>query len=255
VPTPLVHLEGVSLSYGARRVLRDLELAIPPGQVVGLAGPGAAGKTCLIKIIATLLAPSAGRVTLDGVSLAAARGESLREARRHIGMQFQNFALFDSLTAAENVSYPLLAGGAPRDATSRAAAQARAETLLAEVGLEGMGGLLPAALSGGMKRRVAVARALVASPRIALFDDPTAGLDPVNSARILQLITTRAAGPDRVVIIAGHDLDRLLPLAGRLVILREGAVAFDGPSGAAGEAGDPWVRAFVGREEDHGRAS
>ena len=245
---PLVQLENVSLSYGLRRVLDAVTLTAQPGEVIGLVGPGGAGKTQLIKVVATLLIPLRGEVSVDGVRIRRGGGRRLREVRRRIGMQFQNFALFDSLTVSDNVAYPILGHQHRADSETRAAARVRAEALLGRVGLERTGDLFPSALSGGMKRRVAVARALVARPRLALFDDPTAGLDPVNSARILELVAREAAGPEQAVVIASHDLDRLLPLVDRVVVLRKGAVVFDGTPREGRIAEDRWVRAFIDQE-------
>ncbi len=245
---PLLQLESVSISYGMRRVLDAVDLEIQAGEVVGLVGPGGCGKTQLIKVLATLLIPFRGIVHHDGERIRRGAVRRLQEVRRHIGMQFQNVALFDSLTVADNVAYPMLAGRRRVDSAGRAQALERAEALLARVGLGGTGALLPGALSGGMKRRAAVARALVALPRLALFDDPTAGLDPVNSARILELVAREGAGADRSVVIASHDLDRLLPLVDRLLVLRGGVLVFDGTPREGRAAEDPWVRAFIDQE-------
>ncbi|MFH1530651.1 MAG: ATP-binding cassette domain-containing protein [Pseudomonadota bacterium] len=251
---PLLQLKDVSLTYGLRRILRAVSFEVRAGEVVGLVGPGGCGKTQLIKILATLLIPFRGEVHHAGVRIRRGAGGRTREARRHIGMQFQNFALFDSLTVADNVAYPLLAHRRKHGHEARTEALDRAEDLLARVGLEGTGELLPAALSGGMKRRVAVARALVARPRLALFDDPTAGLDPVNSARILELVAREATGEDRALVVASHDLDRLLPLVNRVLVLRDGALVFDGTPGEGLAAENPWVRAFIAQEGTHGAA-
>ena len=245
---PLLRLENVNISYGMRRVLDAVDLEIRAGDVVGLVGPGGCGKTQLIKVLATLLIPFRGIVRHDGVRIRRGAVRRLQEVRRRIGMQFQNFALFDDLTVADNVAYPMLAHQRRTDREARAQALERAEALLARVGLEGTGSLLPGALSGGMKRRAAVARALVARPRLALFDDPTAGLDPVNSARILELVAREAAGAERAVVIASHDLDRLLPLVNRILVLRDGSLVFDGSPREGRVAEDPWVRAFIDQE-------
>jgi len=245
--SPLIRLEDISLTYGLRRILDSVNLRIRAGEVIGLVGPGGCGKTQLVKVMATLLIPFRGVVELDGVRVRRGAARRNRELRGRIGMQFQNFALFDSITVRDNVAYPLLAHRRRTDTETRGQALARADELLARIGLASAGGLLPAALSGGMKRRVAVARALVARPRLALFDDPTAGLDPVNSARILELVAREAAAEDRAAVIASHDLDRLLPLVGRVVVLKGGAVAFDGSPRAGCDAEDPWVRAFLGQ--------
>jgi phospholipid/cholesterol/gamma-HCH transport system ATP-binding protein len=247
-PDPRIALERVTVVRGLRRVLDRVDLCLEPGPVVALTGPGGCGKTTLIKVIAGLIAPLRGRILVGG--LRPGRGHHRDpKLRGLVGMQFQNFALFDSMTVLDNVAFPLLAGRARISEEEQCRAREAARSLLAQIGLRDAEDRLPAALSGGMKRRVAVARALIADPRILLFDDPTAGLDPVHSARILDLILERAAGPDRLVVIAGSDLDRLLPRAGRVVVMREGRVAFHGTPGEGLRAGDAWVRSFLGQED------
>jgi phospholipid/cholesterol/gamma-HCH transport system ATP-binding protein len=222
---PRLATEGLTVRYRGRPVLDGVSVSVQPGEIVGVIGPGGAGKSILLKCLARLIAPTAGRVLLDGVDLATLSARALARAREDYGYLFQNYALFDFMTVLDNVAFPLRQGAHLDDATI----VARATERLAQVGLARAVAQFPRELSGGMKKRVALARATVSDPPIALYDDPTAGLDPVTSSRIFALIAAmhaRVAGG--VAVIVTHDIDRLRPICRRFVAIVDGQLAFDG---------------------------
>jgi phospholipid/cholesterol/gamma-HCH transport system ATP-binding protein len=237
----IVKLAEVNLRYGKKWVLKDIGLALHAGEIVGLIGPGSSGKTQLIRTIATLVQPRKGELTLFGERVARAGMRRLREVRKRIGLQFQNFALFDYLDVWHNVAFSLEHGGTvPADEIEERVGEA-----LQEVGLAESREALPAELSGGMRRRAAIARVMASQPEVALFDDPVAGLDPVNSARIIALLRDFGRRTGALVIVATHDLDRLLPICTRVVALFDGKVLYDGPTAGVHAAAERQVRDFV----------
>ncbi len=201
-----------------------LTLRLPRGAFVAVVGPAAAGKSVLLKLACGLQRVSAGRVLLDGVVIGERSPAELRTLRAKIGMVFQNDALFDHLRVLENVALPLLRRGVPADE-----ARTRAARALADVGLEAAMEKRPAELSGGMKKRVGVARAVVGRPELALYDEPTAGLDPATTRRILELVSAQHARLGGLTIVAGADPSPLFPRADLAIVLDEGKIVAFGP--------------------------
>lgn len=230
----MIELKGVSVAFEGAEVLGPLDLELEAGAFLGLIGPPASGKSLLLKVIAGLVRPTTGTVRVLGAAIESADPVPLRDVQRKIGMVFQNNALFDSRTIFENVAFPLrrrawdAAGQVPlgEDEVRR-----RVTASLAGVGLAGTEDRYPHELSGGMQKRAGIARATVFEPRIRLFDEPTAGLDPVTSARILALIRSiHFLSPGQgVSIIISNDVDTMLPVVPRVVMLHRGRVVFDGP--------------------------
>ncbi len=237
----MIRVEGLCHAFEGVPVLRDVSLQVPTGGTLGLIGPGGAGKSLVLKAICGLLRPDSGRVWVGADEVTALGERALMAVRGRIGMIFQNYALFDALTVGENVAFPLMRlGTVPAEAV-----QARVAARLAQVHLPGIEHLLPSELSGGMKKRVCLARATIHAPPILLCDDPTAGLDPVTTGRIFTLLKALQADQGATVIIVSHEVAALAPICDRLVMLRGGAVVFDGPAAEGARAADPEVRAFV----------
>ncbi len=243
---PIIELEKVSKSFGLFKVLDELDLVLEKDKVNIIIGRSGGGKSVLIKHIIGLLKPDSGRVLIQGQDIAPLKERSLASVRRKFGMLFQEAALFDSFTVEENVAFPL------REHTSKSIReiQETVEARLASVGLSGMGGKMPSELSGGMRKRVGLARALVMDPQIVLFDEPTSGLDPVMSAAINDLIlrTQREFGATCVVI--SHDIEATMKIADRIYMLYNGKIIAMGTPREIRDWDDPVVRQFIRGEAD-----
>ncbi len=222
-------------------VLRAVDLEVPPGCLYGLIGPGAAGKSVLLKLITGLLRPDSGSVVVDGADVTAMPELQLQEFRKRIGMLFQNNALFDHMTVGENVAFPLRRlYSLPEDEV-----RARVAERLARVDLPGFEARMPAGLSGGQKKRVGVARATVTRAPIVLYDEPAAGLDPVTSQKIFELLRAEQRASGATVMMVSSDLDRLLTVTDRVGMMYRGSLVFDGTTEGARASEVPVVRQFV----------
>ncbi len=251
---PLVSVERLSVRFGRQRVLRHIQLQIPRGQTLCLLGESGCGKTVLMKTMIGLIAPSEGRVRFDGRDLRDMSDRELTNARIRFGFVFQGAALFDSMTIAQNVAFPLRQHTRKSDSEILSIVQAR----LAEVGLpDSVMPKKPAELSGGMRKRVGLARALVLNPEIILYDEPTTGLDPIMSDVINELILrTRQRYPVTSVVVT-HDMHTARKVPDRVVMLYplarltegEPQMIYDGPPDQMDRAVDPRVTQFV-----HGEA-
>jgi len=247
---PLVQLERVGVDFARQRVLRDIDLAIPRGQTLAIIGESGCGKTVLLKTIIGLLRPSRGAVYFDGRNLAQLREKEMTRQRTRFGFLFQQAALFDSMTIAQNVAFPLRQHTAKRPEEIRRIVLAR----LAEVGLpENVVMKKPAELSGGMRKRVGLARALALEPEIILYDEPTTGLDPIMSDVINELIVgTRQQHPVTSIVVT-HDMRTAQKVADRVVMLYpisrlqqgEPQILYDGPPERIEQALDRRVSQFV----------
>lgn len=244
-PAPAVNLDAVHLRLGGRPVMEAVSLHIPAGGTLGLIGPGGAGKSLILKLICGLLHPDSGQVRVGGAHLKALSATDLQAHQSRMGMVFQNNALFDTLTVAQNVAFPLR-NEALNDSE---AVMRRVEALLARVHLQGAGAKLPAALSGGMKKRVCLARAAIHRPPLLLCDDPTAGLDPVTTQRIFALLAALRAESGATLVVASHEVEALCGLCDRLALVDAGRVVFEGTVAAACTATDPLLRGFVAAED------
>jgi phospholipid/cholesterol/gamma-HCH transport system ATP-binding protein len=237
----VIHIEGLKKSFGGMPVLRGVHLDVPKGCLYGLIGPGAAGKSVLLKMLTGLLRPDGGRVIIDDKDVHQLSDLELQTFRLKFGMLFQNNALFDYLTVGENIAFPLRRlFNLPEEEV-----QARIVERLKVVSLPGFADRLPAGLSGGQKKRVGVARATVSQAEIVLYDEPAAGLDPVTSQRIFEMLRAEQRAAGATVIMVSSDLDRLLTVTDRVGMLYKGRLIFDGTTAEAQSSTDPYVRQFV----------
>ncbi len=222
--------EGVGKRFDDAWVLRGLDIEVYPGEILCVIGPGGHGKSVLLRLLAGLFTPDEGRVLVDGRDLATLSPLELSRVRAQYGYLFQNYALFDFMTVADNVAFPLRQLGSVDEPTILSAVKSRLE----EVNLGHTLALYPRELSGGMKKRVGLARATVAQPRIVLYDDPTAGLDPVTSSKIFELVQSMHQlgaqdGRPCASVVVSHDIDRMRRVCDRYLMIYEGALRFDGP--------------------------
>jgi phospholipid/cholesterol/gamma-HCH transport system ATP-binding protein len=222
-------------------VLRSVALDVPAGCLYGLIGPGAAGKSVLLKMITGLLRPDRGTIEVAGEDVTAMSELRLQEFRKRIGMLFQNNALFDHMTVGENIAFPLRRLYALAEDEVRA----RVAERLARVDLTGFEERMPSGLSGGQKKRVGVARATVTRAPIVLYDEPAAGLDPVTSQKIFELLRSEQRASGATVVMVSSDLDRLLTVTDRVGMMYRGTLVFDGSTEGAKASEIPVVKQFV----------
>jgi phospholipid/cholesterol/gamma-HCH transport system ATP-binding protein len=250
VDGPVIQLRGVSVRFGRQQVLRNLDLAIDPHQTVCVIGESGCGKTVTLKLVVGLLKPTTGEVLFEGKRVSELPETELTALRLRMGFLFQQAALFDSLTVYENVAFGLRAKGG----FTEAAIRTRVRDRLSEVGLtEAAEQKMPAELSGGMRKRVGLARALALDPDVMLYDEPTTGLDPIMTDVINELILrTRRRRPVTSIVVT-HELRTVHKVADRVVMLEpvgrlkpdEPQVLYDGPPAGLATAADPRVREFV----------
>jgi phospholipid/cholesterol/gamma-HCH transport system ATP-binding protein len=224
-----------------RAILRDVSLTVPSGCLYGLIGPGASGKTVLLKMMTALMKPDRGTVEVGGHPVTEASELKLQEIRKGIGMLFQNNALFDHLSVYDNVAFPLRRLLAPPESEVRE----RVAERLACVSLSGFEPRMPAGLSGGQKKRVGVARATVTQAPVVLYDEPAAGLDPVTSQKIFELLRDEQRASASTVVMVSSDLERLLTVTDRVGMMYRGELIFDGTTAEARSCDEPRVRQFV----------
>ena len=238
---PFIRCRSLEKGFGQKPVLRGVSLDVLSGESLVLLGGSGSGKSVLLKHMNGLLRPDRGAVEVDGTPLAPLDEEGLIPVRRKVSMLFQQGALFDSLTVGENVAYPLREHHLAPDEDI----PARVREALALVDLPGTEPLMPAELSGGMRKRAALARALVLEPRALLYDEPTTGLDPVTAARINHLIrdVQRRLGLTSVVVT--HDLASAFLVADRIAFLHDGRIRFTGSPEEARASPDPPLHEFL----------
>lgn len=243
---PIVRLAGVSKSFGRFTVLDNVNLNVERGKITVVLGPSGTGKSVLLKHIVGLLKPDRGHVYFEGRCVDAMSERELVEMRTRIGYLFQLGALFDSMTVEDNVCFPLLEH--TRYNRSQRCEQAR--KVLAMVGLQGSEDKMPSQLSGGQRKRVALARAIVLEPSLVLYDEPTTGLDPIRAGVINELILalTRNLGISAVVVT--HDMSSAQKIADRLVLLYDGQIICDGDQATFRNTDNDLVRRFVTGEAD-----
>lgn len=241
----MIVLEGVTKTIrtlaGPRTILDRISLTVPDGCLYGLIGPGAAGKSILLKTVTGLMKPDRGSIQIDGEEVTRLTELGLAQIRLKIGMLFQNNALFDHMTVAENIAFPLrrLYQLPEEEIRTRVAERLKC------VALPGFEDRMPSGLSGGQKKRVGVARATVTRAPIVLYDEPAAGLDPVTSQKIFDLLRAEQQRANATVIMVSSDLDRLLTVTDRVGMMYKGKLIFDGTTAEAQNSTEPRVKQFV----------
>jgi phospholipid/cholesterol/gamma-HCH transport system ATP-binding protein len=241
LPEPEIVIDSVSKRLGSREVLRGLSLEIAAGESVAIIGRSGTGKSVLLKHVVGLMVPDEGTVRVDGVDVPSLGTKELLELRKTMGMLFQGGALFDSLSIGDNVGLPL------REHTKIAESQVDlvVKEKLHLVGLEGVQDLRPSSLSGGMKKRAALARALALNPRIMLYDEPTTGLDPITSDLINRLIRRLQERLGITSIAVTHDMKSAYHIADRIAMLHEGRIHAVGTPAEIQSSTDPAVKQFI----------
>ncbi len=244
---PKIRLRGVTKRFGDKLVLDGIDLDVAPQTSMVVIGGSGSGKSVLLKCILGLITPDAGSIEIDGQDVLRMRPKERDAARARIGMLFQNGALFDSITVAENVAFGLLA----QKKATRAEARKRAEEVLAQVGLAAsVGDLSPAELSGGMQKRVALARAIAATPDILFFDEPTTGLDPIMGAVIDGLIMEQVKRMGSTAIAITHDMASARRIGDRAAMIHKGRIVWEGEAASLMDSGNAMVDQFThGRRE------
>ena len=242
-PAPVISLCNVTLWLKDKPVLRNISLDVPQGGVFGLIGPGASGKSVLFKVITRLLNVSEGRVEVDGQTMAELDDDALSNARKKIGMLFQNNALFDHMSVSDNIGFPLRR---LFDYSEAQISEIVAERL-SRVSLAGFEDRFPPNLSGGQKKRVGIARATAQRAQIVLYDEPTAGLDPVNSQKIFNLIRDEQRAQGTTAVVISSDVSGLLTIADRVAMLHRGELLFSGTALEAQQSRIPAVQSVRAR--------
>lgn len=237
----MIQLVGVEKTLGGQSVLRGVNLEVPAGKLTTIIGRSGEGKSVLLKHIIGLMQPDRGQVLIDGTDISRLKDKPLNEVRKKFAMLFQGAALFDSMTVFENVAFPLreklrLKG----EAVTR-----RVDEKLSQVGLAGMGHKFPAELSGGMRKRAGLARALVMEPEIILFDEPTTGLDPLMAKAIHDLIVSMQQQFGFTAIMVSHEIPEIFSISDYVAMLKQGRIAEMAPSSEFVKTKDQEIREFI----------
>jgi len=247
IETAKLEWRGVRKRFSGAPVLDGLDLAVAPGRSLVIIGGSGQGKSVTIKIAIGLMQPDAGQVLIDGEEVSHLGAGARRGLFGRFGMLFQGAALFDSLSVWENVAFRLInADGVPRGVARKRAIEALARVRLGAEAAD----LYPGELSGGMQKRVGLARAVVANPEIIIFDEPTTGLDPITADAINQLIVEQVKGLGCTAVSITHDLASARKIGDEIAMLQDGRIVWRGPAGEIDRSGNPYVEQFIqGRAE------
>jgi len=238
---PLVQVKSLSKSFGKQVVLKEISLEVGQGETLSVLGRSGTGKSVLLKLIIGLHKPDSGSIRVNGEDVTKLGLKELNEVRKKVGFLFQQAALYDSLSIEENVGFPLRRHSNMSDEESRK----RVRELLASVGMEKDAHKLPGELSGGMQKRVGLARALALEPVILLFDEPTAGLDPITAAEIDDLILRLQKEKRMTSVVVTHDIHSARAVSDRVALMRDGHVLIDGTFEDLQKSRDPFVMQFL----------
>ncbi|MGA2992740.1 MAG: ABC transporter ATP-binding protein [Candidatus Korobacteraceae bacterium] len=239
---PVIAVEDLHKFFGSQKVLNGISLTVDRGETLAVLGRSGTGKSVLLKLIIGLQKPDSGSVRIHGQDIAGLALDQIGEIRKKIGFLFQHAALYDSLTVEQNVAFPLQHH---KKKMSRSEQRDRVKELLAEVGMDGDFGKMPSDISGGMQKRVGLARALALEPDILLLDEPTAGLDPISSAEIDDLVLKLQEEHHVASIVVTHDLHSVETIADRVALLNEGNVVIEGNFEDLQNSDVEFVRAFL----------
>ena len=238
----MIRIQRLHKRFGSQPVLRGVDLDIATGEIMVVIGRSGGGKSVLLKHLIGLLRPDSGSVAVDGTEITRLRGSELDRVRERYGVVFQGGALFDSMSVAENVAFPLREKSPPRLAKE---IRSRVKEKLEQVGLSGMGHKNPAEISGGMRKRVAIARALVIEPEIVFFDEPTTGLDPILVNTIHHLVVELHRKFRFTAVMVSHEIPEIFEIADRVAMLHEGTIVEVGTPEAVRASANPIVQQFI----------
>ncbi len=242
---PAIDIRQVTKSFGAQRVLDGVSFQVARGQTLAVLGRSGTGKSVLLRIIVGLQAPDSGEALILGTNMSSASATEISAVRTRMGFLFQHAALYDSLTVEENIAFPLVHH---RQDMSRSAKRERVHELLKEVGLEGHGEKMPSNISGGMQKRVGLARALALDPVILLLDEPTAGLDPISSGEIDELVLKLQKEHRLASIVVTHDMVSAKTIATRIALMDKGKVVIEGTFEDLQKSEETFVSQFLHRD-------
>jgi phospholipid/cholesterol/gamma-HCH transport system ATP-binding protein len=237
----MIQLTNLHKAFGSQNVLNGLNLTIPDGQITAIIGPSGEGKSVLLKHIIGLMQPDSGQIEIDGESIIGIRRSEMNRIREKFGMLFQNAALFDSMNVFENVAFPLQ----EKTSLSTDEIRTRVLTALEDVGLKNVEHKFTDELSGGMKKRVGLARALLLNPKIILFDEPTTGLDPIIKRAIHQLIRETHTKFGFTALIVSHEIPDIFDIAQNVAMLFRGEILQFGTADELINSTDPVVKQFI----------
>jgi phospholipid/cholesterol/gamma-HCH transport system ATP-binding protein len=237
----MIQILDLYRSFGRQQVLKGINLRVQERSIMAIIGRSGSGKTVLLKVLIGLLRPDKGQVLIEDTDITQLSGRRLDKIRERVGMLFQGGALFDSMTVVENIAFPL------REKTRLADAEIgdKVERMLASVGLSDMGYKYPAELSGGMKKRAALARALITGPSIVLFDEPTTGLDPILVHATHQLILDTHREFGYTAVLVSHEIPEVFDIATRVAMIHEGSIIEEGTPEEILKSSDPLIRQFI----------
>src|ERR671925_1038094 len=239
--TPVIELHAVHIAFDSPEVLRGIDLSVMKGEILTIMGGSGSGKSVLLLLIAGLIKPDRGEIRIDGTDTVPLDEDAMLSVRQHMGVVFQQAALFDSMSVADNIAYPLR----EHAMLDEAAIQQRVAELLDIVGLPDIQEKFPAELSGGMRKRVGIARALAMKPTLVLYDEPTSGLDPGNAKMISLLIVQVAATFSTTSIVVSHDLFWSLKISSRVALIYDGKIIAVGTPAEIQSSAVPEVQAFL----------
>ena len=239
---PVVTVDNVNKAFGSQKVLNGMSLSVSRGETLAVLGRSGTGKSVLLRLIIGLDQPDSGSIRIHGQDISGLTLDQMSEIRKKMGFLFQHAALYDSLTISENVAFPLKRH---RREMSRSERDDRVRQLMAEVGMEGNLDKMPSDISGGMQKRVGLARALALEPEILILDEPTAGLDPISSGEIDDLILKLQRERQMASIVVTHDLHSARTIANRLAILDQGKVVIEGDYEDLQQSNITFVKEFL----------